>query len=69
MTKRARKPQSTRCVWRDGLDEYDCSWTTACGREFEFSMGGTPSEHHFKFCPYCGASIKAVEFQRDEVEP
>jgi hypothetical protein len=51
------KPEETRgmsdkCFWEYD-DTYDY-WETSCGHAFCLEIGGTPIEHEFKFCMYCG---------------
>lgn len=41
------------CKWRD-MQEY---WETGCDNAFSFETEG-PEENGFKFCPYCGKTIK-----------
>ena len=42
------------CAWHYSNDaDY---WQTDCGRPF-YLTDGTPAEHGFKFCPFCGNEI------------
>ena len=46
---------SKECEWeQDELIEY---YETDCGRTFEL-IDGTPEDNNFKFCAYCGGTIK-----------
>lgn len=49
-----RKPL---CGWTEDDEGH---WATACGHLFEFIADG-PDENSFKFCPFCGRQIDAVE--------
>jgi len=51
-----------KCVWRE--DEYGLWWTD-CHEIHEF-FDGTPSENHYKYCPYCGHKIKENEYNQKE---
>ena len=50
------------CEWQKDDDEF---WWTDCKNGFVFNDGGTPLEHSFKHCPYCGGKLK--EYKRDSV--
>ena len=43
------------CNWREDADGV---WSSDCGDAFVFDDSGTPEEHHFTHCPYCGRRIK-----------
>ena len=58
--------EPTTCDWSD--DE-DGNWSTDCGQMFWFDTGG-PKENGFRFCPYCGASLRAeTQEEEEEVKP
>ncbi len=46
----AKKPE---CDWRDDGEK----WDTGCGQAHQFFTDG-PVENHYRFCPYCGKSLK-----------
>ena len=46
------------CVWT--YDDDSDSWDGTCGVKWILS-DGTPKEHDMKFCPRCGAVLKAKE--------
>ena len=48
----------TKCLWicPNGY-EYDNVTESECGQSHVFN-NGTPTENHFKFCPYCGKEIE-----------
>lgn len=52
------------CEWHEDPDGV---WSTGCGTAFEFLTGG-PEENGFKFCPYCGAEIRAFKVEEEESE-
>lgn len=41
------------CTWV----ENDGYWESACDHSFIFNDCARPSEHKFKFCPFCGKPI------------
>ena len=41
------------CAWTEN-DEY---WETQCGHSFIFCDCAQPTEHKFKFCPFCGNTL------------
>ena len=45
------------CVWIEQEDDGYGYWDTGCGESHLF-FGGTSSNNHYKFCPYCGKPIK-----------
>lgn len=47
------------CEWYldDATDS--CLWQTSCGQSFQFTDGSV-EDNQFKFCYYCGRSIKPV---------
>ena len=47
------------CEWRL-CDEEANVYDTSC-RNPHILIEGTPRENNYKFCPYCGKKIKAVE--------
>jgi hypothetical protein len=53
-----------------------CTWTqdsslelyaTECGSWFYFTDEG-PTEHEFRFCPYCGKSLVDVKYVFEDEE-
>ncbi len=46
------------CRWT--IDE-DGVYFASCNDAFYFDGAGTPEEHHFKFCPFCGLPIETKE--------
>ena len=47
------------CEWRL-CDEEANVYDTSC-RNPHILIEGTPKEHNYEYCPYCGKKIKAVE--------
>ena len=45
------------CEWKV---DYDGSWETTCGKEFEFYDGG-PQFNGFRYCPFCRREILEAE--------
>ena len=43
-----------RCEW---TPDDDGTWNTGCGNSLVFIAQG-PAENNFKFCPYCGGSLR-----------
>ena len=41
------------CAWTEN-DEY---WETECGHSFIFCDCAQPTEHKFRFCPFCGNTL------------
>jgi hypothetical protein len=53
------------CTWtQDGSLEY---YNTECGNAFYFTDEG-PTEHEFRFCPYCGRKLVDVPYIEEEEE-
>ncbi len=48
----AGSTQST-CTWSEG----GFSWRTGCGKEWQFTDGGLPSENGMRFCHSCGNTL------------
>jgi len=46
-----RKPST--CTWSEG----GFSWHTGCGKEWQFTDGGLPSENGMRFCHSCGKTL------------
>lgn len=46
-----RKPST--CTWSEGA----FSWHTGCGKEWQFTDGGLPSENGMRFCHSCGKTL------------
>ena len=51
----SNKPVTGICRWK--LDEYDCYYSTACGKKWVFP-DGSPKENGLVFCPVCGKRVK-----------
>lgn len=47
------------CTWTEDDDGY---YETSCG-EMHVFITGTPSENHYKFCPYCGLELRDSNVQ------
>jgi len=47
------------CEWKQssGDDDFDRTFSTGCGGEWQFYDGG-PAENGMKYCCYCGKKIK-----------
>jgi rRNA maturation endonuclease Nob1 len=43
------------CIWKE--DEEYGMYETGCGNAFQ-TIEGDIEENNFKFCPYCGGSIR-----------
>lgn len=41
------------CVWT----ENDGYWESQCGHSFIFCDCAPPTEHKFRFCPFCGNTL------------
>lgn len=55
-----------KCEWReDSVDEG--SWDTACGLTFYLS-DGTPKDHLFDFCCFCGKSLLETKLAAEDEE-
>lgn len=50
------------CYWRQESPTYPMYWNTECDRSHVFTEGG-PKENEFKFCPFCGKTIRTVRNQ------
>lgn len=48
----AGSTQST-CTWSEG----GFSWRTGCGKDWQFTDGGLPSENGMRFCHSCGKTL------------
>lgn len=44
------------CTWI--YDESEDGWDTDCGKKFWIAECGTPKEHGFKFCCFCGNALR-----------
>jgi hypothetical protein len=51
------------CLW--SFDEYHSYYETSCAKTFCFTDGDEKSSE-FKFCPYCGLTIEAVNPESEE---
>jgi hypothetical protein len=51
------KPEET-CTWKRDPDDGGYYYDTECG---EVSLGGTPSEMGWTYCPHCSRRIEVVE--------
>lgn len=50
-----------KCEWTESIDVDEAgTWETDCHNLFSFTADG-PKENDFKFCPYCGRKLVAVE--------
>lgn len=47
-----------KCIWALDDDDSGC-WQTDCSNAFIFNEGGC-KENNFKFCPYCGKTLKEI---------
>lgn len=47
------------CTWSEG----EFSWHTGCGKEWQFTDGGLPSENGMEFCHSCGKKLVVSEDQ------
>lgn len=60
--ERERKEvQMKVCEWRLDPDPDFTVWETSCDEMFQFEADG-PTENKFKFCPYCGDTLKVRRF-------
>jgi rRNA maturation endonuclease Nob1 len=56
------KTPKGRCDW---VEDYESNWTATCNDEiFVFTTDGV-EENGFKFCPYCGKTIKINRYKED----
>lgn len=51
--KPADGSRPTTCTWSEG----GFSWHTGCGKEWQFTDGGLPSENGMRFCHSCGKTL------------
>ena len=51
---RTKRPIASKCLWSE---DDEGNWDTACGEKHQF-VDGTPSQNHYRFCPYCGLKTK-----------
>ena len=57
------------CNWKkDNWNDDDNVYKTQCGNMFYFSTDDSPEEHQFKFCPFCGGSLKYAILLSDDIE-
>lgn len=50
------------CEWKDEEESFfDGYWHTSCGNDFSISNSDTPNENGFKFCCYCGKTLKETK--------
>lgn len=47
------------CTW---TQDQDGVWDTECGGRFEV-MECTPHENQMNYCPYCGKSLREVQYE------
>ncbi|NWC11967.1 hypothetical protein HX776_24585 [Pseudomonas agarici] len=59
--KPAEGGKPSTCTWSEG----GFSWHTGCGKEWQFTDGGLPSENGMEFCHSCGKTL-VVEGKGDE---
>lgn len=56
------------CNWyQDGGYDGSDTWETSCGHYFTLNEG-SPEENEFKFCSFCGGTIKSFPFIEEEVD-
>jgi hypothetical protein len=55
------------CLWYEDGDDSQV-WATECKKYFHLDEG-TPEENEFKFCPFCGNEILAVDDDDDYPAP
>jgi len=55
--------KKTICTWKLPESQYFEVWETGCENSFFFGGDGTPKEHGFKFCPYCGLVLNEEEVE------
>lgn len=60
--KPADGPSPTTCTWSEG----GFSWHTGCGKEWQFTDGGLPSENGMKFCHSCGKTLVVEPAEGDD---
>lgn len=48
------------CTWKPDENSDTGLYETDCGGLFYFE-DGTPTDHRFKFCPYCGRNLLDIE--------
>jgi len=51
--KPAEGSKPSTCTW----SEVGFSWHTGCGKEWQFTDGGLPSENGMRFCHSCGKAL------------
>jgi hypothetical protein len=56
------------CTWRQDSDPDSDAWWTACGNGFTLNAPGTPTEHDFRYCCYCGGPLISAPYvpERDD---
>ena len=48
------------CAWNRDSDVDDVYYTS-CKNAFVFTESGSPKEHNFLYCPYCGLDLLVIE--------
>ncbi|AQT94240.1 hypothetical protein B1R45_13505 [Pseudomonas azotoformans] len=59
--KPAEGGKPSTCTWT----ESEFSWHTGCGKEWQFTDGGLPSENGMHFCHSCGKKLSVETTQKN----
>ncbi len=46
-----------KCAWTPMGFEHPGAFETGCEQAFEMMTEGSPEDHGFAFCPFCGGEI------------